>query len=210
MVKVKICGITREEDALAAVEAGADALGFVFYGPSPRHVSAEKAAQIIARLPPFVSSVGLFVNADGSFVDAVVAATRIDLLQFHGDESAAYCRQFSRPYIKAIRMAEGLDLRKEIEKFPCARGILLDAYDPQRYGGTGQTFEWNSVERSRVDGGLPKPIIVAGGLTPENVAQAIAATRPWGVDVSGGVEIAKGIKQRSLIEAFVRGAKRGQ
>lgn len=205
MVKVKICGITRQEDALAAAEFGADALGFVFYEKSPRYVRPEIAAEIIAQLPPFITSVGLFVNPDAAAVKAIIAHTALDLLQFHGDENNAFCAQFSRPFIKAIRMAEALDLYKEIEKYPDARGILLDAYDPQRYGGTGHTFEW-----SRVHGGLPKPIIVAGGLTPENVTQAVAMTHPWGVDVSGGVEQSKGIKQRSLIEAFMRGAKRGQ
>ncbi len=205
MVKVKICGITRLEDALAAAEFGADALGFVFYEKSPRYVRPEIAAEIIAQLPPFITSVGLFVNPDAAAVRTIIAHTALDLLQFHGDENNAFCAQFTRPFIKAIRMAEALDLHKEIEKYPGARGILLDAYDPQRYGGTGHTFEW-----SRVHGGLPKPVIVAGGLTPENVAQAVAMTHPWGVDVSGGVEQSKGIKQRSLIEAFMRGAKRGQ
>lgn len=205
MTRVKICGITRLEDALSAAEAGADALGFVFYGPSPRNVEAERAAAIVRQLPPFVMSVGLFVNPEAGFVNQVLAQVPLDLLQFHGDEADAFCRQFSRPFIKAVRMAEGLDLNKEIDKFPNARGILLDAYDPHRYGGTGHTFEWH-----RVHGGLSKPIIVAGGLTPENVASAIAATRPWAVDVSGGVEQSKGIKQRSLIEAFMRGAKSGQ
>lgn len=205
MVKVKICGITRLEDALAAAEFGADALGFVFYEKSPRYVRPEIAAEIIAQLPPFITSVGLFVNPDAAAVRTIITHTALDLLQFHGDENNAFCAQFTRPFIKAIRMAEALDLHKEIEKYPGARGILLDAYDPQRYGGTGHTFEW-----SRVHGGLPKPIIVAGGLNPENVAQAVAMTHPWGVDVSGGVEQSKGIKQRSLIEAFMRGAKRGQ
>jgi phosphoribosylanthranilate isomerase len=205
MTKVKICGITRLEDALHAAEAGADALGFVFYEKSPRHVDAALAGTIIRRLPPFITSVGLFVNPAPEFVNAVLVQAPLDVLQFHGDETDEFCRQFSRPFIKALRMSEGLDLAKEIEKFPCARGILLDAYDPHRYGGTGQTFEWQ-----RVHGGLSKPIIVAGGLTPENVAMAIAATRPWAVDVSGGVEQSKGIKQRSLVEAFIEGAKRGQ
>lgn len=205
MVKVKICGITRLEDALAAAELGADALGFVFYEKSPRYVRPDIAADIIAQLPPFITSVGLFVNPDETIVKEIITQTAVDLLQFHGDEENTFCAQFSRPFIKAIRMAEALDLHKEIEKYPGARGILLDAYDPQRYGGTGHTFEW-----SRVHSSLPKPIIVAGGLTPENVAQAVAMTHPWGVDVSGGVEQSKGIKQRSLIEAFMRGAKRGQ
>lgn len=205
MTRVKICGITRLADALCACEAGADALGFVFYAPSPRNIETPDAAAIVRQLPPFVMSVGLFVNPDAAFVNSVLDQVPLDLLQFHGDETDAFCSQFSRPFIKAIRMAEGLDLNKEVDKFPNARGILLDAYDPHRYGGTGHTFEWH-----RVHGGLSKPIIVAGGLTPENVATAIAATRPWAVDVSGGVEQSKGIKQSSLIEAFMRGAKSGQ
>lgn len=205
MVRVKICGITRLEDALAAAEAGADALGFVLYEKSPRFIAPENAADIIGKLPPFVTSVGLFVNPSVEFVQTVLRQVPLDLLQFHGDESEAFCTQFHTPYIKAIRMAQDLDLNKEIEKFPSARGILLDAYDPHLYGGTGHTFEW-----SRLTGGCSKPVIVAGGLTPDNVAQAIEATRPWAVDVSGGVEQSKGIKHRNLIEAFVRGAKRGQ
>lgn len=205
MTRVKICGITRWEDALDACEAGADALGFVFYTPSPRNIDVTAAAAIVRQIPPFVTSVGLFVNPEVAFVQQILAQVPLDLLQFHGDESDEFCTQFQRPYIKAVRMAEGVALDKEIEKFPNARGILLDAYDPLRYGGTGQTFEWH-----RVQGGYTKPIIVAGGLTPDNVGNAIATTRPWGVDVSGGVEQSKGIKQRSLIEAFMRGAKSGQ
>lgn len=205
MVKVKICGITRLEDAMAACDNGVDALGFVFYAKSPRYIASKLARDIIEKLPPFVSTVGLFVNPTVEEVTEAIAETHLDLLQFHGDETEAFCRQFSRPYIKAIRMAPDLDLHKEIEKFPCARGILLDAYDPQLYGGTGRAFEWN-----RVQAGLSKPVIVAGGLTPANVEQAIRQTRPWGVDVSGGVEQSKGIKQRDLIEAFMRGAKRVQ
>lgn len=205
MTRVKICGITRLNDALDAAELGADAIGFVFYDKSPRNVDVAQAAAIVDALPPFLCTVGLFVNPSIIEVNAILSQVKLDLLQFHGDEDDAFCAGFSRPYIKAIRMADDIDLAKEIEKFPRARGILLDAYDPQRYGGTGQTFEW-----SRVPGSLSKPIIVAGGLTSENVSSAIASMRPWAVDVSGGVEQAKGIKQRSLIEAFIRGAKRGQ
>lgn len=205
MTRVKICGITRLNDALDAAELGADAIGFVFYDKSPRNVDVAQAAAIVDALPPFLCTVGLFVNPSIIEVNAVLSQVKLDLLQFHGDEDDAFCAGFSRPYIKAIRMADDIDLAKEIEKFPRARGILLDAYDPQRYGGTGQTFEW-----SRVPGSLSKPIIVAGGLTSENVSSAIASMRPWAVDVSGGVEQSKGIKQRSLIEAFIRGAKRGQ
>lgn len=205
MVKVKVCGITRLQDALAACECGVDALGFVFYASSPRNIQVKVAKEIIEALPPFVSSVGLFVNPNVADVHDILTQTKLDLLQFHGDENADFCRQFSRPYIKAIRMAPALELDKEIEKFPCARGILLDSYDPHLYGGTGHSFQWD-----RVHAGITKPIIIAGGLTPANVAQAVQQTRPWAVDVSGGVEQSKGVKQRDLIEAFVRGAKRGQ
>ncbi|CBL45210.1 N-(5\'phosphoribosyl)anthranilate isomerase [gamma proteobacterium HdN1] len=203
--RVKICGITRLQDALDAAELGADALGFVFYEPSPRNIEIAQAAAIIAQLPPFVCSVGLFVNPSREWVNTVMAAVPLDLLQFHGDETDQFCQQFSRPWIKAIRMADSLELDKEIRKYPHARGILLDAYDPQRYGGTGHTFEWQRAQQA-----LSKPIIVAGGLTPQNVTTAITAAHPWAVDVSGGVEQAKGIKQRSLIEAFIQGAKRGE
>lgn len=200
-VRVKICGITRAEDGVAAAQAGADAIGLVFYAPSPRAVSIAQARVITASLPPFVSVVGLFVDADAEQIHAVLEQVPLDLLQFHGDECPAECGDFGRPYIKAVRMREGLDVRAYARTYPDAAGLLLDAYDaaaPQIRGGTGQTFDW-----SRVPGGLPVPLILAGGLTPENVAEAVRATRPYAVDVSGGVEAAKGIKDVARIAAFI-------
>jgi phosphoribosylanthranilate isomerase len=205
MVRVKVCGITRAQDAQAAVEAGVHALGFVFYPPSPRAVSPDVAARIMAAVPPFVTTVALFVNPDPAWVNEVISRTNPDLLQFHGDEDEAFCSGFGKHWIKAIRMRPDLVLDKEIRKFSSARGILLDTYHPAQYGGTGHAFDW-----SRVEQGLGKPLILAGGLTPDNVADAVRATRPWAVDVSGGVELEKGVKDPTLIEAFIRGVERGQ
>lgn len=196
--RVKICGITRVEDALAAVEAGADAIGFVFYADSPRAVTSAQAATIAAALPPWVSSVGLFVNAPRREIDAVLTQVRLDYLQFHGEEAPDVC-DLGVPYIKAIRMREGVDVAAAAIRHRSARALLLDTYDAGMAGGTGQVFDWTRVPR-----GLAKPIILAGGLTPQNVAQAIRIARPYAVDVSGGVEITKGIKDKPKIMAFVR------
>ena len=205
MVRVKVCGITRDEDARSAVRAGVHALGFVFYPPSPRSVTVESARGIMAAVPPFVSTVALFVNPERGWVEEVISATQPDLLQFHGDEEDAFCSGFGKHWIKAIRMQPELVLDKEIRRFPNARGILVDSYHPSKYGGTGHVFDW-----SRVEQGLGKPLILAGGLTPDNVAEAVRLTRPWAVDVSGGVELEKGVKSPSLVEAFIRGVERGQ
>jgi phosphoribosylanthranilate isomerase len=159
----------------------------------------------MAAVPPFVTTVALFVNPDRAWVDEVISRTNPDLLQFHGDEDEAFCSGFGKHWIKAIRMRPDLVLDKEIRKFSSARGILLDTYHPAQYGGTGHAFDW-----SRVEQGLGKPLILAGGLTPDNVADAVRATRPWAVDVSGGVELEKGVKDPTLIEAFIRGVERGQ
>lgn len=196
--RIKICGITRLEDAQAAVEFGAHALGFVFYEPSPRYVSPETAAQLIAQLPPFVTTTALFVNASKARIEAVMAQTGIDLLQFHGDEPEAFCRTFKRPYIKALRMKSGLDLDAAVAEYPTARGILLDAYRPDLPGGTGEAFDWD-----RIPVALRPEIILAGGLAPENVASAVSRVRPYAVDVSGGVERSKGIKDANKIKLFI-------
>ena len=196
--RIKICGITRVEDALAAVEAGADALGFVFYDKSPRAVSIATAEQIIARVPPFVTSVALFVDAQSDYINQVINEAGVDLLQFHGNETDAFCRTFSRPYIKAIRMRPDLDLNNEIVAYPNARGVLLDAYTPGTPGGTGERFDW-----SRIPASLAREITLAGGLDAENVAQAITHVRPYAVDVSGGVEQSKGIKDANKIEQLI-------
>lgn len=197
-LRIKICGITRVEDALAAATVGADAIGLVFYERSPRRVTVEQAAVIAAALPPFVTTVGLFVDADAQTVENVLARVPLDLLQFHGDEPEDYCRSFSRPYIKAIRMRPDLLLPKTVDDYNSARGILLDTYIEGVPGGTGQTFPWSIVPDE-----VKMPIILAGGLNTDNVAEAIATVRPWAVDVSSGVERASGIKDADLMAAFV-------
>lgn len=201
-VRVKICGITRLQDALFAVNAGADALGFVFYEKSPRHVSAAQAAALCAALPPFVTSVGLFVDAPAEFVGSALALAPLDLLQFHGDESPEYCASFGKPYIKAVRVTRETDLLKCTADFATARGLLLDAYVPGVPGGTGESFDWNLIPPQ-----LPKAVILSGGLSPANVADAVRQVRPWAVDVSSGVEASKGIKDTGLIAQFITKAK---
>jgi phosphoribosylanthranilate isomerase len=201
-VRVKICGITRLQDLHAACEAGADALGFVFYEKSPRHVSIATATALVRELPPFVQSVGLFVNAEPAFIEAVLQAVPLDLLQFHGDESAADCMRYGRPYIKAVRVTPSTDLLKCAADFETARGLLLDAYVPGVPGGTGERFDWSLIPPD-----LPKPVILSGGLTPDNVAEAVQRVRPWAVDVSSGVEAAKGIKDPHHVAQFIAKAK---
>ncbi len=195
--RIKICGITRVEDGLAAARLGADAIGLVFYAPSPRAVDAVRAAEICAALPPFVTSVGLFVDPGEDEVRAVLARVPLDLLQFHGDESPEFCRQFGRPYIKAIRMRDDIDLFAERARYAEARGLLLDTYRPGVPGGTGEAFNWD-----RIPAELAGQIVLAGGLEPANVAAAVAQVRPYAVDVSGGVEASKGIKDAAKMAAF--------
>jgi phosphoribosylanthranilate isomerase len=202
--RVKICGITRPEDAAEAVRLGADAIGLVFYPPSPRAVTLEQAKAIVRGLPPFVTVVGLFVNEDRATIERTIGEVSIDLLQFHGEESAADCTGFSRPWIKAIRMREGIDLIEIDRAYYQASGLLLDSYQAGVPGGTGQRFDW-----SRIPASLASAIILAGGLDPHNVAQAIKTVHPYAVDVSGGVERSKGIKDAAKIEAFIAGVKRG-
>ncbi|WP_194787722.1 phosphoribosylanthranilate isomerase [Pseudomonas sp. UFMG81] len=201
-VRSKICGITRIEDALAAVEAGADALGFVFYAKSPRAVDVRQARAIIRELPPFVTTVGLFVNASRCELNETLEAVELDLLQFHGDESPADCEGYHRPWVKALRVRPGDDLEAACQHYAGARGMLLDAYVPGVPGGTGEAFDWSLIPKK-----LSKPIILAGGLSADNVAQAIRQVRPYAVDVSGGVEQAKGIKDAAKIDAFMRAVK---
>jgi phosphoribosylanthranilate isomerase len=201
-VRSKICGITCIEDALAAVEAGADAIGFVFYAKSPRAVTFQQARSIISALPPFVTTVGLFVNASRCELGELLDAVPLDLLQFHGDETAAECEGWHRPYIKALRVKAGDDIAAACDAFPSASGILLDAYVEGVPGGTGEAFDWSLIPH-----GLSKPIILAGGLTPENVVEAIARVRPYAVDVSGGVEASKGIKDHAKIQAFIKAVR---
>ncbi|NBA82837.1 phosphoribosylanthranilate isomerase [Pseudomonas putida] len=201
-VRSKICGITRIEDALAAAEAGADAIGFVFYAKSPRAVDVRQARAIIAELPPFVTTVGLFVNASRCELNEILEVVPLDLLQFHGDETPQDCEGYHRPWIKALRVRPGDDLEAACQLYAGARGILLDTYVPGVPGGTGEAFDWSLVPAH-----LGKPIILAGGLSADNVGQAIARVKPYAVDVSGGVEQAKGIKDAAKIEAFMRAVK---
>ncbi|WP_426150187.1 phosphoribosylanthranilate isomerase [Pseudomonas sp. DC3000-4b1] len=201
-VRSKICGITRVEDALAAARAGADAIGLVFYPRSPRAVNVRQAREIIAALPPFVTVVGLFVNASSCEVNETLDAVHLDLLQFHGDETPEQCQRYERPYIKALRVKPGDDIAAACEHYRHASGLLLDAYVEGVPGGTGLAFDWNLVPA-----GLPKPIILAGGLTPENVGEAIERVRPYAVDVSGGVEASKGIKDADRVAAFVKAVR---
>ena len=202
--RIKICGITREEDLDAAVAAGADALGFVFYAQSPRHVSPQRAARLVARVPAFVTTVGLFVNQSADAVAEVLNEVPLDLLQFHGDEDAGYCAAFRRPWIKAARVKQGFDLLEYARCFagaPGIAGLLLDAH-VEGYGGGGQAFDWALIPSS-----LPLPVILSGGLNPGNVGEAVRRVRPWAVDVSSGVERAKGIKDMRKISEFIAGVR---
>ncbi|MBA4501891.1 phosphoribosylanthranilate isomerase [Marinobacterium marinum] len=201
--RVKICGITCLADAVAAIEAGASALGFVFYAPSSRYVHPDVAADIIRQLPPFVTTVGLFVNESRETVMSILERTGIDLLQFHGDEPESFCRAFTRPYIKAFRMRPELDLMAQVESYPSARGVLLDAYRPGIPGGTGDVFDWALIPAE-----LASRITLAGGLSAANVARAIELVAPYAVDVSGGVEAAPGRKDRTRIKAFMAAVQR--
>lgn len=195
--RVKICGLTREQDVDTAVVAGADALGFVLWPGSRRAIDIDRLALLSARVPAFVTRVGLFVDQSPELIERV--SRHLDLLQFHGDEPPTFCAAFDRPWIKALRMRDGLDLHALAGAYHGAQALLLDAYRPGVPGGTGETFDW-----SRIPASLAKPVILAGGLTPSNVGAAITAVHPFAVDVSGGVEIAAGIKQPELISDFLR------
>jgi len=199
---VKICGITRPEDALAAARAGAHAIGLVFYAKSPRYVTPARAAEIIRVLPPFVTTVGLFVNAQAEEVRAALTEAPVGLLQFHGDETPEFCRQFKRPYVKAMRMKPGVNLLQYARDYHDAKALLLDNYVEDLHGGSGTAFDWSLIPR-----GLPLPVILSGGLTPENVMEAVRRVRPSAVDVSSGVESAKGIKDTQKVAAFIKGVR---
>jgi phosphoribosylanthranilate isomerase len=202
--RVKICGITRKQDADFAIEMGVDALGFVFYEPSPRAVSIAQAQNILGNIPPFVSIVALFVNADAAYIKACIAALKIDVLQFHGDETPEFCEQFDKPYLKAIRMKEGHDLPALAQRYSSASALLLDSFQEGVPGGTGLTFDWSMITE------IEKPIILAGGLNIENVAMAIKTVKPYAVDVSGGVEQDKGIKDHQKISTFMQEVANGK
>ena len=199
--RVKLCGLTRPGDVDAAVAAGADALGFVLWPGSKRAVDEARLAELTARVPAFVTRVGLFVDQDPALIER--CAAHLDLLQFHGNETPAFCEGFRHPWIKALRMREGLDLPAAAEAYRGAQALLLDAYRPGVPGGTGETFDW-----SRIPAGLAKPVILAGGLDADNVAEAIATVLPFAVDVSGGVEAAPGVKDAERIAAFIRAVSR--
>jgi phosphoribosylanthranilate isomerase len=198
--RVKICGITRPDDALKAALLGADAIGLVFYDKSPRAIDADTAKSILAVLPPFVTVVGLFVDPTPRHVAAVLHRVPLDILQFHGNEEPGECTCYNKPYIKAIRIRDGVDLHEQANRYASARGLLLDTYVPGVPGGTGQSFNWSLIPKD-----LNKHIILAGGLTPKNVWQVISAVRPFAVDVSSGVESEKGVKDPEKMSAFIRG-----
>ncbi len=200
--RVKICGITCYDDAKAAISEGADALGFVFYEPSPRYISVEETELIFNKIPPFINTVGLFVNAKYEFVLNASNALNINLLQFHGDEDEAYCSSFGKPYIKAIRIQETTNLLDVSRQFHSASGLLIDAFDKDKFGGTGETFDWDLLQTT-----CELPIILAGGLSPDNISDAIKQTRPYAVDVSSGVEKSKGVKSHPLIKQFMKEVK---
>lgn len=201
-VRSKICGITRAQDLHAAIAAGADAIGLVFYPPSKRYLQLADAAALARQVPAFVTVTGLFVDADPDFVRQALREVQLDLLQFHGDESPDYCRQFDRPFIKAVRVQPGLDLLQYASAYTGARGLLLDAFVAGIPGGTGHSFDWSLIPQH-----LPLPMILSGGLAPETVTEAVQRTRPYAVDVSSGVEQAPGIKDAAKIAAFIKGVR---
>lgn len=201
--RIKICGIREPAHARVAAEAGADAIGLVFYAPSPRFVAPATAAHIARGLPPFVMAVGLFVNASEADVRGVLAEVPLDMLQFQGDEPAAFCESFGRPYVRAVRMEAGTDLLEYARRFPRARALLLDAHVSGQPGGTGRTFDWAGIPRD-----LPIPLILSGGLTAANVGRAVREVQPWAVDVSSGVEGSRGSKDPQKIVEFIRSVRR--
>ena len=200
ITKVKFCGITNLQDAISAAELGADALGFVFYPKSPRFISPKNAKEIIKKLPPFISMVGLFVNQSKSEVEEVIKGCPLNLLQFHGDENEAFCKQYNLPYIKAITMKSDVDLLKCIQEYNSAKALLLDTFSKVARGGSGEVFDWKMIPPNTL-----KPIIVAGGLTPDNVQTLLEVISPYGVDVSSGIEINKGLKDYKLMKKFILG-----
>ena len=202
MIRIKICGITREEDARSASYSGADALGLVFYEKSPRHVTLRRAMQLVAAIPPFVTVAGLFVNPSADEVRNALSQVPLDVLQFHGEEEPEFCVQFGRPYLKAIRVRQGVNLVQCAARYQGAQGLLLDAFIEGTHGGTGESFDWELIPHD-----LSLPIILSGGLHAGNVAKAVRRVRPYAVDVSSGVEAAKGIKDPAKVAAFINEVK---
>ena len=202
MTRIKICGLTREQDIHAVASHGADALGLVFYEKSPRHVSVPQAAGLARAVPPFLTVVGLFVNPTVDYVREVLAKVPLDALQFHGEEAPEFCASFGKPYLKAIRVKAGVDLVECAARYVGAQGLLLDAYVEGTQGGTGESFDWALIPHN-----LPLPVILSGGLHAGNVAQAVAQVQPYAVDVSSGVEASKGIKDAAKVAAFIKEVK---
>lgn len=202
MTRIKVCGMTRMQDVETALQLGVDAIGLVFYAPSPRSVTIDLAAELARQAGPFMTVVGLFVDPTEAEVNAVLERVPLHLLQFHGDEPAVFCRQFRRPWLKALRMKPELNLAQAEQEYREASGLLLDTYKPGVAGGTGEVFDWNRVPDNK-----GKPVILAGGLNPDNVGQAIRQVKPYAVDVSGGVESAPGKKDAALMKAFIDAAK---
>ena len=201
--RIKICGLKEPEHARIAAEAGADAIGLVFYDESPRYVQIEQARKVAQAVPPYVMAVGLFVNAKAAAVAQIMASVPLDLLQFQGDETPEFCSQFGRPWVRAVRMEKGTDLVEYSSRFSGAKALLVDAHVPGQRGGTGQVFDWKTLPREH-----PVPLILSGGLTSENVGRAIREVRPWAVDVSSGVEAGRGVKDPAKIVEFIRSVRR--
>ena len=203
--RVKICGITRIEDALTAIRLGANAIGFIFWDKSTRYIDPKEARKIVMALPPFVTVVGVYVNPSSEWVEETCSIAGLNLLQFHGDELPEFCSQFLLPYIKAVRIRSGIDLLQYAAQYSSSNGLLLDSYVEGVPGGTGRTFEWSLIPEN-----LSLPLIVSGGLYPKNVCEAIREAKPWAVDVSSGVEVTKGIKDADKIAAFMTGVRNGE
>lgn len=203
--RVKVCGLTRPEDALAAARFGADAIGLIFYPRSPRGVDIDVAREVRGVLPPFVTAVGVFVDPPAEFLDRAIREVALDLVQFHGEEPPELCEACGRPYVKAVGVRPNVDLHEIAGRYASARGLMLDSFEPGKHGGTGRTFDWSLIPRD-----LKLPFILAGGLTPENVASAVAEVSPFAVDANGGVESSPGIKDHAKIQAFIREVNRGQ
>lgn len=201
MTRVKFCGFTHQDDVAQAVALGADALGFVFYGPSSRYVSPEHAQTLTRSVPAFVTRVGLFVNEEAETVQRIFEIARLNLIQYHGEESPEFCDAIRLPYIKAFRVRKGMDLRTEMDRYPNASGFLLDAYVKGQPGGTGERFDWELIPQSHA------PIILAGGLTPDNAKDAIDQVAPWALDVSGGIETKPGRKDPDKMARFMNACR---
>ena len=197
MTRIKFCGLTHPEDVTCAVALGADALGFVFYPPSPRALTADQAISLTRLVPAFVTRVGLFVDADHATIQEVFDKNRLNLVQYHGDESPTFCAEVGLPYIRAIRVRPGVDVVAEMARYTDASGFLLDAYKPGVPGGTGESFDWQLIPKTE------RPVILAGGLTPENAMDAIQVVAPWALDVSGGIEFAPGRKDPDKMARFI-------